>query len=93
MTLTEKSNDFKITFGLWEPYGQWSKSSGFKFECFSSTFVPSDYPTQLCGDIFVLTSPFFFPFSLFARLFDFKIMLTKGMTTGVGVGVGSGGGE
>ena len=49
VSLTEKNNEFKITFGLYDPYGDWHKSSGFKFECFSSTFEPTDYPTQLCG--------------------------------------------
>ena len=50
VSLTEKSNEFKITFGLYEPYGAWHKSSGFKFECFSDNFQPTDYPTQLCGN-------------------------------------------
>ena len=49
VSLTSKGNTFKITFGLYEPYGSWHKSSGFKFQCFSDNFEPSDYPTQLCG--------------------------------------------
>ena len=51
VSLTEKNNDFKITFGLYEPFGEWHRSSGFKFECFSNTFEPSDYPIQLCGSV------------------------------------------
>ncbi|KAK7106921.1 uncharacterized protein [Littorina saxatilis] len=50
VTLVEKSGDFNITFGLYEPEGDWHKSSSFKFECFSSTFDPSDYPKQICGN-------------------------------------------
>ena len=50
VSLTEKKNEFKVTFGLYDPRGDWHKSSGFKFECFSDNFQPSDYPTQLCGN-------------------------------------------
>ena len=49
VSMTEKDNDFKITFGLYEPFGEWHRSSGFRFECFSNNFLPSSYPTQLCG--------------------------------------------
>ena len=49
VSLTEKNNEFKITFGLFDPDGAWHRSSGFTFECFSDNFLPSDYPTQLCG--------------------------------------------
>ena len=55
VSLIEKNKEFKITFGLYEPYGAWHHSSGFRFECFSSTFIPSGYPTQLCGDFFFFT--------------------------------------
>ena len=55
VSLTEKSNQFKITFGLYEPFGAWHRSSGFKFECFANRFEPTNYPTQLCGNVlFVL---------------------------------------
>ena len=57
VSLTEKNNEFKITFGLYDPYGDWHKSSGFKFECFSDNFQPSDYPTQLCGNPLPPPSP------------------------------------
>ena len=56
VSLTEKNNQFKIVFGLFEPDGDWHKSSGFTFECLSSTFVPSVYPTEICGEFLLLLS-------------------------------------
>ena len=54
VSLTEKNNQFKIVFGLFEPDGDWHKSSGFTFQCLSSTFVPSVYPTEICGEFLLL---------------------------------------
>ncbi|KAL8575542.1 hypothetical protein ACOMHN_059606 [Nucella lapillus] len=50
VSLTEKNGEFKITFGLYDPFGKWHKNSKFSFECYSKTFEPADYPTQLCGN-------------------------------------------
>merc|ERR1711872_682925 len=50
VSLLEKRGDFKITFNLFEPFGDWHKNSKFSFECYSKKFVPTDYPTQLCGN-------------------------------------------
>ena len=58
VSITEKNNQFKITFGLYEIDGDWHKSSAFKFECYSNIFVPTNYPAQLCGSVpFVLLVP------------------------------------
>ncbi|KAK7106920.1 uncharacterized protein [Littorina saxatilis] len=50
VSLIEKNGDFKITYNLYDPDGSMHKSSGFRFECFSDTFVPTAYPQQLCGN-------------------------------------------
>ncbi|KAK7107224.1 hypothetical protein V1264_015177 [Littorina saxatilis] len=47
--LYEKNGQFKITYGVYEPGGRWHQTSGFQFDCYSNIFVPTDYPTQLCG--------------------------------------------
>ena len=77
MSITEKNNQFKITFGLFSPRRAWHKSSGFKFQCFSSTFVPSGYPTQLCGEVYSVIHSFICSFiHSFLHLFIHSFVLS-----------------
>jgi len=50
VSLKEKSGAFDITFNLFDPMGRWHKDSAVSFKCKSNNFVPTEYPTQLCGN-------------------------------------------